>query len=59
LVNYHLATGKQLFVRGVITKLDAGDHETDDKDLIKVLDGALGVTRIEPKKQSKQTKTPE
>jgi hypothetical protein len=47
--------GKMLHVGKRLVSLPEGDFETVDKDLIKILEGAQGVT----KKQSKQAKAPE
>jgi hypothetical protein len=51
LAKFNLSTDKQLFVRGGLVSLKAGEVDTDDKDLIKALEGAIGVEPLAPVKQ--------
>lgn len=46
-------------MRGGLVKLDAGEVETDDSDLIAALNGALDVEQVEDKPKRKSTKTEE
>jgi hypothetical protein len=50
LAKFNLAADKLLLVRSSLVRLDAGEIDTNDEDLIKALRSALYVDEVKPKK---------
>lgn len=42
------------FIRGRLKEVEAGEVDTTDEDLIKCLENAKGVSKIQAKKKSKE-----
>ena len=50
MAKFSLAADKCLLVRGSLVRLEAGEIDTNDDDLIKALRSALDVDEVKPKK---------
>lgn len=52
-MKFDVTANTAVFVNGKIKTVPAGEFETTDKDFIKALEGAKGVTKAQSKAKSK------